>query len=261
MRTYSQSRVAVGIRLGKSESRRGKGGERKWREARRQNRLEDRMNETRYPLSWPAGWPRTPSAKRGRAQFGKHFTRFDSATNSTSYGGKQQLSIAAATERLDLELRRIGAQHDFLLSTNVPTRLDGLPRSDRAEPSDPGVAVYWKRKGKNQCMAIDRYDRVADNIGAVAATLEYLRGIERHGGGVILDRAFQGFAQLPAAIITAEPWRSVLDFASNANLTIEDVEERFRKLAHDRHADKGGNDDEMRRLIQARTEARRELGG
>lgn len=218
------------------------------------------MSERRYPLSWPQGWPRTEARKRTRAQFGRTSTRWDASNNRTIQGGKQQLSISNAVDRLAAELRRIGVKEDdALLSTNVQTRLDGLPRSDRAEPSDPGAAVYWKRNAKTECMAIDRYDRVADNVTAIAATLEYLRGIERHGGGQILNRAFSGFAQLPAAIITPEPWRAVLGFESNAKVTMEEVENRFRELAHKRHADKGGNDDEMRRLIEARNMAREEI--
>jgi len=123
------------------------------------------------------------------------------------------------------------------------------------------VAIYWERGGKKQSMAIDHYTRVADNLAAVAATLEYPRGIKRHGGADILDRAFQGFAQLPAAIVTAEPWRAVLGFKLNESLNMADVDFRFRQLAKTAHSDTGGNDDAMRRLLQARADAKRELGG
>src|ERR1700682_1592832 len=154
------------------------------------------MNETRYPLCWPANWKRT--SNRTRAQFGKAPTRYLS-DGVAVVPGKSKLSVAQAIDRLARELRRRGIKEEnCIVSTNVPLNLSGLPRGDRSEPSDPGVAIYWTHKGKQQCMAIDRYDRVADNLAAIAATLDALRAIERHGGGSILDRAFMGFAQLPA---------------------------------------------------------------
>jgi len=52
-------------------------------------------------------------------------------------------------------------------------------------------------------MAIDIYDTVAGNLAAVAATLDAMRAIERHGGAQILKRAFQGFKALPSSTATA----------------------------------------------------------
>jgi hypothetical protein len=214
------------------------------------------MNETRYPLSWPQGYNRTPKIKRTRAQFGK------SETVSNSSGGswqtKRSLSVWEGVLRTTNELRRFKvADSDIIISTMIPVRLDGIPRSDRAEPADPGVAVYWKNPaGKRQCMAIDRYDRVADNLSAVAATLEALRAIERHGGGAILDRAFQGFAQLQAA---GKPWREVLGFPPTMNPVMELVENAFRALAKKCHPDIEGSHERMIKLNRARAEAIEEL--
>lgn len=206
-----------------------------------------------YPLTWPDGWKRTTA--RVRAKFAK--------TEQTQFGSRRagSISIADGVTRVLNELRRLGANTDeAVISTNVRVRLDGLPRGDASNPSDPGVAVYWKLKGKQQCMAIDQYDRVADNLAAVAATLESLRTVARHGGGQILDRAFHGFAQLPASIVTQPPWRTVLKFRPNESVTMNAVEAKFRELAKVHHSDAGGNDDQMRMLIQARGEARQELG-
>ena len=54
------------------------------------------------------------------------------------------------------ELGRMGlGRDDVVISTNVETRLDGFPRSDRTEPADPGVAVYWQeRKGGRKVVNI-----------------------------------------------------------------------------------------------------------
>lgn len=122
------------------------------------------------------------------------------------YVGKKRLSVMDGLERVLGELGRMGiGRDDVVISTNVPTRLDGLPRRDRV-PSDPGAAVYWRKGKQTRCMAIDRCDRVEDNLAAIAATLEAMRAIERHGGAEILDRAFTGFVALPSL----EQWFQVL---------------------------------------------------
>jgi hypothetical protein len=209
------------------------------------------MNETRYPLCWPANWKRTTS--RASAQFGKT----DAGVND--YKRKARLSILDAIDRIADELRRMSVkEEDVIVSTNIPLNLSGTPRGDRGEPSDPGAAIYWSHKGKSQCMAIDRYTRVADNLAAIAATLEALRAIERHGGGSILERAFIGFAALPAS--TGKPWREVLRFTAGHNYSRDVIEDRFRRLARELHPDKAeGDHDSMVELNAARAAALAEL--
>lgn len=214
------------------------------------------MNETHYPLCWPKDWKRTTQAYRTRAQFGKApRTR---GADPQSYIPKSRLSIKDSFKRIEYEMERFGVDlHTVLVSTNVRTNMRGMPTGATGEPSDPGVAVYWNLKGKSQCMAIDRYDRVADNLAAVAATLEALRAIERHGGGSILERAFLGFAQLPAS--TSRPWREVFGFGlSTPTRTM--VDDAFRRIARERHPDKpDGNHEDMVELNAARAAALAEL--
>ena len=103
---------------------------------------------------------------------------------------------------------------DLVISSDLQLRLDGFPKSSQREPDDPGVvAVYWIDAGESRCMAIDRYDRIADNLAAVAATLDAMRAIERHGGAEILNRAFTGFTALPSS---AESWWGILGVEPNA---------------------------------------------
>lgn len=197
------------------------------------------MTPTRYPLQWPMGWKRTQY--RATAKFSKYDKR---------------LSVADGVQRVLQELERFGVgEADVVISTNVALRLDGLPRSDQAQPVDPGVCVYWQR-GKNsmQCMAIDRYDRVADNLAAVAATLDAMRAIERHGGAAILDRAFTGFTALPAPIVAgmARPWWEVLGVERSA--TKDQINAAYRRLASASHPDKGGTAERMAEINRARDE-------
>ena len=195
---------------------------------------------TRYPLQWPEGWKRTQSYQRKAATFsrqGKALTVFD------------------GVQRVLDELQRLGVhQDDVVVSTNLQTRLDGLPRSNQARPGDPGVCVYWKpAKSPMRCMAVDRYDEVQDNLAAVAATLETMRSIERHGGAAILDRAFTGFAALPAPAGGKRDWWTVLELSSTASQA--EIREAFNRLAREHHPDRGGTDERMAEIIRARDEA------
>jgi hypothetical protein len=215
---------------------------------------------TAYPLSWPDGWKRTQSSNRTRAPFNRKETRYSTNAQTgqrTQSQWTKDLSVADAVGRLISELRRMGIPDwNIIISTNVPLRLDGLPRSDE-EPADSGAAVYWKKNDKQamRCMAIDRYTRVADNLAAIAATLEAMRAIERHGGGTILERAFLGFAALPER--ATQHWREVLGIEGNATPKL--VEDRFRTLAQVHHPDRGGDRNKFEEIVQARDAARLEL--
>ena len=158
------------------------------------------------------------------------------------------------------ELRLLAvASRDVILSTNIKLKADGTPWSGLKDPEDPGVAVYWKRQGKDQVMATDTYDRVADNLAAIAASLEAIRAIERHGGSQIMDRAFLGFTALPAP----EQWRDVLEMPQDAptHKTVREVaRDHYMRLAKKHHPDNGGNAEQMARINRAWSDAQRELG-
>jgi hypothetical protein len=202
-----------------------------------------------YPLAWPSSWRRTPEHHRTRARFNTKGRTFNH-DRTASWQTAQQVTIAQALECVLDELERLGvpSRQDVVVSTNLQLRLDGLPRSGQREPEDPGVCVYWKRPQEPpRCMAVDRYDRVADNLAAIAATLEALRAIERHGGATILDRAFTGFVALPAP----EQWFQVLGVPATA--TREQISAAYRRLAAQHHPDRpGGSDEAMARLNTAR---------
>lgn len=173
------------------------------------------------------------------------------------YRGKARLSIEDAFDRIESELRALAVDESgVIVSTNLRVNMRGIPSGNQAEPGDPGVAVYWTRKGKSQCMAIDVYSRVADNLAAVAATLDAMRAIERHGGAQILERAFLGFAQLPES--TGRSWRDVLQFGESTP-TEEMIDQRYRTLARSAHPDTIGGHEQMVELNVARDDAMREI--
>lgn len=196
------------------------------------------MNETSYPLDWPAGWKRT--AYRMAASFGKK--------QAGEYGiALKNLTIEQATQRVLAELRRMGVrEYDTVISTNLRLRKDGMPLSGQANPADPGAAVYWRKGKETRCMAIDRYTKAPDNLAAIAATLEAMRAIERHGGASILDRAFIGFKALAA------PEQPFQVLGVSATASTEEIETAYKRLASEHHPDRGGDEQKMARINAAR---------
>ncbi|ULA64487.1 MAG: J domain-containing protein [Nitrospira sp.] len=215
---------------------------------------------TNYPLTWPAGWKRTAAADRQQARFSKKVWNRSTMNPGDGYYRTARVTIAEGTKRGLEQLQKMGMhQDDIVISTNLELRQDGLPRSNQKAPADQGVAVYWKKRkdAQHKVMAIDQYTTVADNLAAIAATLEAMRAIERHGGAVILERVFQGFQALPAP----NTWRAVMGFAEDETPDFAvTVKARYHKLALQHHPDiKGGDDAKMQELNWAYGEAEKEL--
>lgn len=212
---------------------------------------------TRYPLSWPMGWARTPEPKRQRARFGKG-TRQYANDGQSSWVHVRQLSVADAISRLMGELGRLGVREgDVIVSTNIKVRLDGFPYSNQPEPRDVGVAVYFRLNKADRVLACDTWTRTADNIAAIAAHVVAIRAIDRYGVGT-LDQAFAGYVGLPAKGST---WRTTLGFLPDAAVTLDDVNKAFRDRARGAHPDnqQTGSHDAMTSLLAAKAEAEREL--
>lgn len=210
----------------------------------------------RFPLAWPVGWKRTPALQRRRAAFSK-----STAIRQEAIAGQapatirkiRPLTVADAIQRLTGELERLGAAQE-LLSSNVNLRLDGLPRSGQSEPDDPGAAIYFRLVGKPRCLACDRWDRVADNIAAIAQHIDALRRIDRYGVGT-MEQAFAGYAALPPS---TQDWWLILGVAQTA--TLAEIEEAFKALARKHHPDlPSGSHEMMARLTEARVIARQVL--
>lgn len=214
---------------------------------------------TAYPLSWPAGWRRTQASDRKRARFNSK-----SRNPGQSYAHAREITMAEARKRLLDACRMMGIpDYNVVMSTNVELRRDGLPYSGRKAPTDPGAAVYWRDGGKPRCMAIDIYDRVEDNLAALAASLDALRAVERHGGAAILNRAFDGFAlEHNQESTKTRTWREIL-FPNGCpiNVTLDLVKAHYRQLASKAHPDRGGSHEAMIELNVALAEAENELRG
>jgi hypothetical protein len=163
------------------------------------------MTVDAFPLCWPHHVPRTAPERR--------------------ISGSFMVTPGQAMEELVKEVRLSGGR-DLILSSNVPLRRDGLPYANAREPADPGVAVYFTRKGQQVCVPCDSYDRVWKNIRAIGLSIKDMRGPEMRGCAAITDAAYTGFLALPAP--TARRWHEVLNVPPGASV---DVISQARKQA------------------------------
>lgn len=213
----------------------------------------------RFPLAWPMDWKRTPPDKRERASFRRTVktpTRVVKDDKTVTEGTRETtrpVNVAEAIDRLEAEVTRLGAD-DPILSTNLPIGLRGVPLGNQ-EPRDGGAALYVVLHGKPLVFACDKWNRVADNIAAIAQHIDALRRIDRYGVGK-LDQAFHGYAALPPS---ADDWRIVLGVGEYA--TLDQVDAAFLEKAKTMHPDVGGRSDDMAKLTAARDLARKVLGG
>ncbi len=158
------------------------------------------------------------------------------------------------------EIQRMGGRN-IVISTNVQTKRDGTPYAKDIGriPDDAGVAVYFERKGSRVCFCCDLYQKIWENMRAIGKTIEAMRGIERWGSAEMLDRAFTGFAALPAPEGHNQPhWTHVLGLDRHS--TPQMIELRYRTLAKKQHPDHGGSDEAMARLNKARREGLESAG-
>lgn len=198
------------------------------------------------PLQWPTGWKRGQS--RPPASAGRFKTTFD-----------------RSKQRFYRALEKLKATN-LVVSSHMPLRLDGSPRADQARRSIPdnGVAIYFTLKGKQMAMARDAYETPFDNFHSLTMALEYLQGLERHGGAAMMERAFDGFAALPEPgnASHGRPWWKVLEFSADPSGHHDKVycliqsEAVYRQKAKVAHADNGGSHEQMIELNAAIAKAR-----
>lgn len=193
-----------------------------------------------YPLHWPDFRPRTRHPERARFN-----TTFAKARDEVV----RQIEMLTETRR--------SGDAQIVISTNMPLRRDGLPLASARRPDDCGVAVYFNYSGQQRCFACDRWNGIADNMQAIAKTIEALRGIARWGTGDMLDAAFRGFAALPPPTSGVRPWWEILGVPRDAPL--DALREAYRRAASVAHPDRGGSNELMAEVNRAWTEAREKV--
>jgi hypothetical protein len=185
------------------------------------------MSVARYPLAWPAGWPRA------------NYRR------SAPY----KVDFDKAVRDLGDEIERLGGKLP-IMSTNLELRIDGQPKQNARYVSDPGVAVYFALDGKQKVFACDTFNNVKDNIRSIGLTIESLRAIKRYGATDMLERALSAFDALPAP---KSCWE-VLGLAPGSSRRA--IDDSWRLLAARHHPDRvGGSGAKMAEINAARDEA------
>lgn len=194
--------------------------------------------EFAYPVAWPTGRPKEGGRKQALWKSGGSRLNFDQSVRRLA---EQVNAMTKAGQSW-----RVTEQ---TLSTNFELRLDGRPRRDRARPLDQAVAFYFELDDKPHVLACDRFDRIEDNIAAIAAHIEALRGQERWGVAD-MKQAFAGHVALPAP----EQWWQVLGVAQTASH--DEIDRAWRDKMRSAHPDRGGSESAAQRLNWARNEGK-----
>lgn len=169
-------------------------------------------------------------------------------------------SFSRLCKMLGNEVRLLGGSA-VVVSSNLRLRQDGFPYSDQRQPEDVGIAVYFTDSaGRQKCFAVDIWDKAEHNLKAIIFTIEALRGIERWGGGDMVEAAFAGFTALPPGPARPARWAWWDVFGMAASASTEQVLARRRELALELHPDKGGSHEAMAELNEAFEEFKRQRG-
>jgi hypothetical protein len=206
------------------------------------------MNIEKYPLCWPVGYPREqrPSRSRfGNNPFGK--------TRDEIF--KQLRLMLSWKDR-----------ENVILSTNIPLKNDGYPYANYKQLSDKGVAVYFRYQNTDTVICCDKWDKIEDNLWAVAKTIESMRAIDRWGVSDFMKRSFTGFNALPPKQPDKpkREWWQVMTYSQkpgNASWDWAGVEAQYKSLAKQRHPDVvGGSVEQFQELSNAFAEAKKYYG-
>lgn len=202
-----------------------------------------------FPLAWPDGWPRTPAAdqKDGRTAFKRQ------QDTGRGYRSGEPWTFAAARDALVDEIWRHGAK-TCVVSTNFPIGRNNLPREDRRRPADQAVAIYFQRQGKPYAMACDRYRDAEGNMRSLTLALAALRTLERHGGGLMMERAYAGFAALPP------PKRPHEILGVSAIASRDDIQRAWRTKIAEAHPDQTGSHEAAAEINAARDAMLKQIG-
>lgn len=178
-----------------------------------------------YPLQWPLGKARSKAPSESR--FGKK-------------------TVARARDEVFHQLDLARARN-VVISTNIPLNQSGNLNGNFGQPLDKGVAVYFTLYKEQHCLACDVWNRIQDNLWAIAKHVEALRGQERWGVGTMKE-AFAGFKALPDPTVK-RPWNEVLGVPKGAH---EDTIKRaYRLVLKNVHPDHNGGNDELAKEVNA----------
>ena len=176
-------------------------------------------------------WNRKPALLNKSAQFK---TRYDRTLDKLEY------------EIRHLKGRDICVEAGYTLDQ---IGNDGWPRGG-VRPSHPGVVLYFNSPAGAMCFPCGTYNRIEDNIHAIALTLECLRAVDRYGVTVASEQ-YRGFTALPAGSPEMSVEEAAILVASYAVVpkdylidSADAYRNAYRKASLSLHPDQGGDQEE-----------------
>lgn len=183
------------------------------------------------PLKWPSGWPRVlpekqksqPSWKKPRSfyldKLEEELKRMGTVSSLVTSNGAVARDCGVAVWFSRVKKEDFSWRDTLNLHIAYPT-LDDVGRAYRplaakyhtdGSASDAEMflnitkardaAVKWvnQREGNTFDMAIacDTFNEVRLNIAALWQSIKHIRGLERCGTSALMEKTFEGFAQLP----------------------------------------------------------------
>lgn len=200
----------------------------------------------RFPLCWPDSVPRMAPQRRGNPHFSKR-------------------SLTVASGFVLAEINRLNNRHweandeSVIISSNLLIKNDGTPYSAQAEPSDPGIAVYFtlriNRNGKiierPIVLSCDKWRLATDNLYAIGKDIEAQRARARWGC-TNYEQSFRGYMAIPERC-GGPSWWEILKVKPDASR--ETIEAAFKAQAKAQHPDKGGSAPAFAQLKEAYEQA------
>jgi hypothetical protein len=160
--------------------------------------------------------------------------------------------------------RRFSAQQTTIVKDlqRVMTNISATSLRIEQDVMGGGVKVVFDRAGKRYVRECNKYENSLDNLRVIGLQIEYLyRALEVYAEDSVessfdieFDRIFSGFLATPddTALLLGDgkaPWFEVLGVESHA--TRADIRNAFRALSLVHHPDRGGRDEDFKRINDA----------
>lgn len=160
--------------------------------------------------------------------------------------------------------RRFAAQQSTTTRDlqRVMTKINATSLRIEQDIMKGSVKVTFDRAGKRYVRECSKYENSLDNLRVIGLQIEYLyRALEVYAEDIVessfdieFDRIFNGFLATPddTALLLGDgsaPWYEILGVKADA--TREDIRNAFRALSLVHHPDRGGNDEDFKRINEA----------
>lgn len=150
----------------------------------------------------------------------------------------------------------------------VMTKINATSLRIEQDVMKGAVKITFDRAGKRYVRECSKYANSLDNLRVIGLQIEYLyRALEVYAEDIVetsfdieFDRIFNGFLATPddTALLLGDgksPWFEILGVKADA--TRDDIRNAFRALSLVHHPDRGGRDEDFKRINKAFREGMR----